>query len=167
MYTLNLIVIDIDRKNQSEFIGAVRDSGQYENSLFGRIHPTDKLLIWLFGIPMTSDSQYEMLWEILAEGADGYIFVIDCTQPAAFPEAARLIQIFRQYAPVPFVVAAHGFNTTTHSLKKLIEQLNLPVNTDIMPCIVSDPNSAKAVVQRAFQKILETDEGRILDSICC
>ena len=72
---------------------------------FGRITIDDDLVLYLFGTP--GQRRFEFMWEILSEGMLGFIVLLDSVRPETFREARDILDVFRSYAPVPYVVVAN------------------------------------------------------------
>jgi hypothetical protein len=180
--TIRFVVIDVEGKHESSLIRAARDSHdkptprrvrekqRYFQPLtaeqmhrhkgqFGEIAMDEHAQIWLFAAPTTSEPQDEAFREIYAEAADGFIFVVNCAQPETFAETKRLIQMFLQYVPVPYIVAANGLEASGLAPHTVRAELNLPDDIDLVSCTTSDPVSAFEVVQMAFTR-LESNAGQ-------
>ena len=72
---------------------------------FGRITVDQDLVLYLFGTP--GQRRFDFMWEILSEGMLGFIVLIDSVRAETFREAKHILEIFRSYAPTPYVVAAN------------------------------------------------------------
>jgi hypothetical protein len=174
--TIRFVVVDVEGKQQSELIRAARDNDdkltpgkrrdkqRYYQRLtaqqihrhegqFGEITMDESAQIWLFAAPTTSEPHDEAFREIYAEGADGYIFVVNCAQSETFPETKSLIQMFLEYAAVPYLVAANGLYASGQPPYDLHAELSLPDDIDLVPCNTSDPVSAFEVVEIAFKTL--------------
>ncbi|MDQ3981453.1 MAG: ATP/GTP-binding protein [Actinomycetota bacterium] len=69
---------------------------------FGRVSLPDGLSLFLFGTP--GQSRFEVMWEILSEGMIGFVLLVDASDPGSATDASALLEKFRTYADVPFVV---------------------------------------------------------------
>jgi len=72
---------------------------------FGRITVDESLVLYLFGTP--GQRRFDFMWEILSEGMLGFIVLLDSVRPETFREGRGILEAFRSYAPVPYVVAAN------------------------------------------------------------
>src|SRR4030042_783862 len=72
---------------------------------FGRITVDEDLVLYLFGTP--GQKRFDFMWEILSEGMLGFIVIVDSTRPESFREARSILEIFRAYAPTPYIVTAN------------------------------------------------------------
>lgn len=71
---------------------------------FGRISVGDDT-VHLFGTP--GQTRFSFMWEILASEMNGFIVLVDSTDPHSFPEAAELIRQFSGFVEVPYIVVAN------------------------------------------------------------
>jgi len=71
---------------------------------YGRI-TVGEHTVHLYGTP--GQTRFSFMWEILASEMQGFIVLVDSTDPHSFPEAAELIQQFSGYVEVPYVIAAN------------------------------------------------------------
>jgi uncharacterized protein len=121
---------------------------------FGRITIDDDLVLYLFGTP--GQRRFDFMWEILSEGMLGFIVVVDSVRPETFQEAKHILEVFRYYAPTPYIVAANkqDMNDAWHP-DDLRIALKIDPNVKIMPCVATDKESVKHVLLALLQTILE------------
>ncbi|MGQ9502488.1 MAG: GTP-binding protein [Anaerolineae bacterium] len=121
---------------------------------FGRITIEDDLVLYLFGTP--GQRRFDFMWEILSEGMLGFIVMVDSTRPETFREARYILQVFRSYAPTPYVVAA---NKQDLSEAWLPEDLRIALKVDpevkVIPCVATDKEQVKNVLLELLYTILE------------
>jgi small GTP-binding protein len=72
---------------------------------FGRITVDNDLVLYLFGTP--GQRRFDFMWEVLSEGMLGFIVLLDSVRPETFREAWGILDTFRSYALVPYIVAAN------------------------------------------------------------
>ncbi|MGD2166274.1 MAG: ATP/GTP-binding protein, partial [Anaerolineae bacterium] len=72
---------------------------------FGRITVDEDLVLYLFGTP--GQRRFDFMWEVLSEGMLGFIVLLDSVRAETFREARDILDTFRSYAPVPYIVAAN------------------------------------------------------------
>jgi len=105
---------------------------------FGRITFTDGLSLFLFGTP--GQRRFEMMWEILSEGMIGFIVLVHAGDPRSVEEAGHILDTFRRYADVPFVVGVTHLDEAEDDpnevLTRVKETLDLP---DDVTMVVCDP----------------------------
>src|SRR5512139_2916958 len=96
-------VVSTERKISSAAERAVKEATTVSMD-FGRITVDEDLVIYLFGTP--GQKRFDFMWEILAEDMLGFVVIVDSTLPETFREAKFILETFRRYAPVPYVIAA-------------------------------------------------------------
>jgi signal recognition particle receptor subunit beta len=87
------------------------------------------------------------MWEILSEGMLGFVVIIDSSRPETFREAKRILEVFRGYAPTPYVVSA---NKQDHedawSPEDLRIALKIDRNIKVLPLVATEKESVKKVL---------------------
>jgi signal recognition particle receptor subunit beta len=68
---------------------------------FGELH-LDGTVIHLYGTP--GQERFDFMWEILAEGACGYLILVPGDDPAALPKARKIMDVLASRLDVPFLV---------------------------------------------------------------
>ena len=100
------------------------------------------------------------MWEILSEGMLGFVVVLDSTRPETFREARHILDTFREYAPVPYVVAVNKQDIKdAWSPEDLRIALKIASDVKIVPCVAVERDSVKRVLLELLYSILETMEG--------
>jgi len=121
---------------------------------FGRITVDEELVLYLFGTP--GQKRFDFMWEILSEGMLGFVVLIDSARPETFREARRILEVFRGYAPTPYVVAA---NKQDHedawSPEDLRIALKIDRNIKVLHLVGTDKESVKNVLLELLYSILE------------
>jgi small GTP-binding protein len=121
---------------------------------FGRITVDDDLVLYLFGTP--GQRRFDFMWEILSEGMLGFIVLLDSVRPETFREARSILDTFRSYAPVPYVVAANKQDLgDAWGPEDLRIALRIPGDIKVLPCIATDRESVKNVLLELLYSILE------------
>lgn len=121
---------------------------------FGRITIDDDLVLYLFGTP--GQRRFEFMWEILSEGMLGFIVIVDSTRPETFREARLILDTFRSYAPVPYVVAANKQDLEdAWAPEDLRIALRIDPAVKVIPCVATDKESVKNVLLELLYSILE------------
>jgi signal recognition particle receptor subunit beta len=121
---------------------------------FGRITVDDDLVLYLFGTP--GQRRFDFMWEILSEGMLGFVVLLDSVRPETFREARSILDTFRSYAPVPYVVAANkqDFDDAWEP-EDLRIALRIPEEIKVLPCVATDRESVKTVLLELLYSILE------------
>jgi hypothetical protein len=119
---------------------------------FGRL-TAGRNVLHLFGTP--GQPRFEFMWEILAKEMHGFVILVDSTDKKSFAQAKRLIELFTENNPVPFVVAANK-----QDLKDALrpadvrKSLGLGANVPVLGCVSVDPDSVKSVLVQLTQMIV-------------
>ena len=103
---------------------------------FGRITFAQDLTLFLFGTP--GQRRFEVMWEILYEGMIGFILLVHAADERSVEEAAHILQTFREYADVPYVVGVTHLDETDKSEEEVFahvrEKLEVPETIGVMAC---------------------------------
>jgi small GTP-binding protein len=121
---------------------------------FGRITVDEDLVLYLFGTP--GQKRFDFMWEILSEGMLGFIVLIDSARPETFREARSILEIFRGYAPTPYVVAANKQDLPdAWEAEDLRIALKIDPKVKVVPCVARDKESVKSALLELLYSILE------------
>lgn len=124
---------------------------------FGRITIDEELVLYLFGTP--GQRRFDFMWEILAEGMLGFVVLLDSVRPETFREARSILDTFRSYAPVPYVVAANKQDLEdAWDPTDLRIALRIPNEIKMVPCVATDQESVKQVLLELLYSILSLME---------
>jgi signal recognition particle receptor subunit beta len=111
---------------------------------FGRITFASDLTLFLFGTP--GQRRFEVMWEILSEGMIGFILLVHAGDDRSIEEASHILDTFRQYADVPYVVGVTHLDEVDASeeetFAKVRKKLDLPETVELMAC---DPREREHV----------------------
>ena len=121
---------------------------------FGRITVDDDLVLYLFGTP--GQRRFDFMWEVLSEGMLGFVVLLDSVRPETFREARSILDTFRSYAPVPYVVAANkqDLEDAWHP-NDLRIALRIPDSIKMVPCVATERGSVKRTLLELLYSILE------------
>lgn len=121
---------------------------------FGRITIDDDLVLYLFGTP--GQRRFDFMWEILSEGMLGFVVVVDSARPETFREARHILQIFRSYAPTPYVVAANKQDMPdAWSPEDLRIALKIDPEVKFVSCVATEKEQVKDAILELLYSILE------------
>ena len=116
---------------------------------YGRVTLGDATL-HLHGTP--GQARFDFMWEILTKEMNGFVVVVDSTDPGSAAEARELIKIFTTAHAVPYVIAANKQDTAgALSVDKLRRELGISSNILIMPCVASRKTSVKQVLAQLVE----------------
>jgi signal recognition particle receptor subunit beta len=123
---------------------------------FGRITFGDGLSLFLFGTP--GQRRFEMMWEILSEGMIGFIVLVHAGDDRSIEEASHILDTFREYADVPYVVGVSHLDATEDedetAFAKVRETLELPDSVEIVPCDPRDREDVKSLMLYILFEVL-------------
>ena len=124
----------------------VTDEGRHQKAKttvamdFGRITFAEDLSLFLFGTP--GQRRFEVMWEILSEGMIGFILLVNAADPRSLEEGSHILDQFRQYADVPYVVGVTHLDDVKDDpadvIARVREVLEVPATTEVAAC---DPRS--------------------------
>jgi small GTP-binding protein len=123
---------------------------------FGKLTVKDDDLLaelYMFGTP--GQDRFDFMWDVLAEGMDGYILMVDLARGEdALREAAGILQHFREMSDAPFVVGANRAAGHPELSERLGQILRLDDAATVIPCEATDKESAKEVLLALLIKVL-------------
>ena len=136
-----------------------REAGSKEETTvamdFGRLTIDDDLVLYLFGTP--GQRRFDFMWRILSHGMLGFIVLLDSVRPETFREAQIILEAFRSYADVPFVVAANKQDLEdAWAPDDLRIALRIPSSVKVLPCVATNRASVTQVLLQLLFTILET-----------
>ena len=171
MQTLKIVVTGPFASGKTEFIQTIseievvatdraitRESERIKSQTtvamdFGRITIDEELILYLFGTP--GQRRFDFMWEILSEGMLGFVVMVDSTRPETFREARRILDTFRSYSPVPYIVAANKQDLEdAWPAEDLRIVLRVEPEIKFVPCIATDRESVKQVLLELLYAIL-------------
>ena len=144
--------VNTDRAISSEVERKVKESTtvalDYGKTKIGR-H-----IIHLFGTP--GQERFDFMRTILAQDMDGFIFLIDSTDPATLQRVAELLATFKEMSGAPYVLAANKTDQKGVSLAQIRQRLKLPKSQALLPCVATDKASVRVVVEQLIT-LIESD----------
>ncbi len=123
---------------------------------FGKLTVKDEDMLaelYMFGTP--GQDRFDFMWDVLAEGMDGYIVMTDLSRgEQSLDEAAAILEHFRGISEVPFIIAANRGASHPELLGRLHEIMRGGPDVTIVPCEAIDKESAKEVLLVLLIKVL-------------
>jgi hypothetical protein len=111
---------------------------------FGRVKIYETTL-HLFGTP--GQTRFNFMWEILSDEMDGFIVLVDSTDPLSFPEAAQLIEQFSGFLNVPYLVVSNKTDLEQSARLDDVRRGTQTGNTvTVMPCVATQKTSVRQVL---------------------
>jgi uncharacterized protein len=124
---------------------------------YGRVELDGKIL-HLNGTP--GQARFDFMWEILAREMNGFIVLVDSTDPPSFPEAADLIRLFSGFHEVPYLVVANKTDLPgAVSLAELRRRSDPDGDVTVMPCVATQKSSVRQVLLQIIELIDNSRNG--------
>lgn len=118
---------------------------------YGRVS-LDGRVLHLNGTP--GQSRFDFMWEILANEMNGFIVLVDSTEPASFPDSTDLIRLFSNFNEVPYLVVANKADLPDAvSLGQIRRETNIDDHVTIMPCDSTSKSSVRQVLLQMIELI--------------
>ena len=116
---------------------------------YGRVKIGDDTL-YLYGTP--GQPRFDFMWEILSEGYNAYIVLVDSTDPPSFPDAAEIINQFNAYGNVPHIVVANKTDLEGNaSLAEVRRGTKASSDITVMPCVALQKSSVRQVLLQVIE----------------
>jgi small GTP-binding protein len=160
--TLKIVVTGPFSAGKTEFIKAVSDievitterkltrdavPGKEETTValdYGRTKLSD-MIVQLFGTP--GQPRFDFMWEILAKEMDGFVVMVDSADPETFGTAKKLIEMFRGFENVPYIIAANKQDLDDAiSPQEMRSALGLEPKVKVAQCVATDPLVIKQIL---------------------
>lgn len=121
---------------------------------FGKLSLIDEDMIVelsLFGTP--GQQRFNFMWDVLAEGMDGYVVLVDLGRPESFEEASGIIAHFARISDAPFVIGANKGSGDPAQLEGVAESLGVP-GAHVVACDATDQDSARDTLLALLEAVL-------------
>lgn len=122
---------------------------------FGKLTLLDEDLaveLSLFGTP--GQDRFNFMWDVLAEGMDGYVVLVDLTRPETLDEGRAIVDHFRAMSSAPFVIGANKGTVEPGELDGVAERVAGDPDATVVACDASDQGSAKALLLVLLESVL-------------
>ncbi len=123
---------------------------------FGRITFAEDLSLFLFGTP--GQRRFEVMWEILSEGMIGFILLVNAADDRSLEESAHILEQFRHYADVPYVVGVSHMDESKLSkeeaFSKVKQALELPDHVLLVGCDPRERDDVKRLMLEILMGVL-------------
>ena len=118
---------------------------------YGRV-TLDGRVLHLNGTP--GQVRFDFMWEILASEMNGFIVLVDSTDPPSLPDANELIKLFSKFKRVPYLVVANKADMDgTASLSEIRREIDADDEITIMPCDSTSKSSVRQVLLQMIELI--------------
>lgn len=131
---------------------------------FGRITITPTLVLYLFGTP--GQTRFDFMWEILSEGMLGFVLMVDDRRPESYAEARDMLETFRNFDSVPFVVAVNKYDLADPrgAEKRVRAALDVDESVPVLAINALEKESVKETLLALLYTVLDRLEGRVRES---
>jgi uncharacterized protein len=110
---------------------------------FGRVQ-MDNDLLYLYGTP--GQVRFEFMWEILSQEMDGFLVLVDSTDPDTFEIAGQMMEIFSNYIAAPCIVVATKADLPGAARLDVVRR-GVGINdVTVMPCDATKKTSVRQVL---------------------
>ena len=150
-----------DLSTERPVSGGHRDATTTVAMDFGRITVGDDLALYLFGTP--GQERFEFMWDILAEGMLGFVFMYDASRADGVEEARRIQAAFAELAEVPHVVAVNKVGDgepVDRQLARIRQLLDLHEDVPVLACDARDRDQVKRALVALLQQVRDHVQGR-------
>lgn len=106
----------------------------------------------LYGVP--GQSRFSFMWDIVSDGMDGLVLLIDGTNPATWLEATEVGRHFEALRPTPVVVAVNRAAGDGRIVED-VRAATAVLDATYVPCDVTDGSSASAVLVELLLQVLD------------
>ena len=123
---------------------------------FGRLTFAGDLSLFLFGTP--GQRRFEVMWEILSEGMIGYVVLVNAADERSCAEAVHILETFRAYADVPYVVGVTHLDQAggrDEALARVAAELRVGPDVLVAECDPRDRGDVKELLLRILLEVLE------------
>jgi small GTP-binding protein len=117
---------------------------------YGNVKLAEDTRVHLMGTP--GQTRFDFMQDILTKVMDGFVFLVDATDPGRLDEAGRLLWDFREFN-MPYLVAVNKTDLHGLSLDEVRVQLNLPDQQRMVACVATNSQSTRQVIQKLVDLI--------------
>jgi signal recognition particle receptor subunit beta len=116
---------------------------------YGRVL-LDAHTLYLYGTP--GQARFDFMWEILSGEMDGFVVLVDSTDPPSFPDAAELISLFSGFVNVPYLIAATKTDLAGAArLPEIRRGTRAGGDITVMPCVATQKSSVRQVLLQVLE----------------
>jgi uncharacterized protein len=106
--------------------------------------------VHLYGTP--GQTRFSFMWETLAKDMNGFVVMVDATDPPSFPDAADLIEIFTGFVDVPYIIAANKMDLEgAVSVDEVREGTRVGNKVPIVECTALKKDSIRNVISEMLK----------------
>lgn len=123
---------------------------------FGKITVDGGVCLHLFGTP--GQQRFDVMWEILSEGMVAFILLVRADEATSLSEASSILETFRGFADVPFVVGVTHAEDVPGPREGTLEAVRHSLGVGhTVPVVICDPRSrddVKEILLSALMSVL-------------
>jgi small GTP-binding protein len=118
---------------------------------YGRV-TLDGYVMHLNGTP--GQIRFDFMWEILAHEMNGFILLVDSTDPLSFSDARDLIPVFHSFQFVPFLIAANKQDMQgAVGINQVRREIEAGPDVLVMPCVATQKTSVQQVLRQMISLV--------------
>jgi hypothetical protein len=106
----------------------------------------------LYGVP--GQTRFSFMWDIVADGMDGLVLLVDATAPATWAEAAEVGRHFQERCDPPMVVGVNRAALDERRVQDVRGALD-GLGAAVVGCDVTDHTSARTVLVELLLLVME------------
>ncbi|MDX6692086.1 MAG: uncharacterized protein QOG15_3543 [Solirubrobacteraceae bacterium] len=128
---------------------------------FGKLTLVDEDMLVelsLFGTP--GQQRFSFMWDVLAQGMDGYVVLVDLSRPETFDECASIIEYFAGISDAPFVIGANKEGPDESVLENLADTLGA-AGAPVIVCDATDHESARDLLLALLEAVLDAVDAQL------
>ena len=115
--------------------------------------------LYLYGTP--GQTRFDFMWEILSGEMDAFIVLADSTDPPSFPDVTSLIELFSEFAGVPYLVVANKTDFENAArLPEVRRGTGISSDVTIMPCVATQKSSVRQVLLQVVELLKKQNPAR-------
>lgn len=154
---VEIIVIGLNGSGKSSLLKSISQQTTAENDWFiGRLAVDENLYVHFLEPPLGPQFDYLMIRDVIAQNdVEGFIVVMDSTQPARFGESVSILQTVRAcHADTPVVVACtRPDGPDAWAAADIQLALGIEQHVPVLPVIATDFNSVREAVLQLLYKV--------------
>ncbi|GAB4510666.1 MAG: ATP/GTP-binding protein [Anaerolineae bacterium] len=111
---------------------------------YGRVTLGDDTL-YLHGTP--GQTRFDFMWEILSNEMNAFIVLVDSTDRPSFPDASNIIDQFKGYVNVPYILVANKSDLEDAAdPDEVREGAKVGADITVMACVATEKDSVREVL---------------------
>ncbi|MDD5747612.1 MAG: ATP/GTP-binding protein [Actinomycetota bacterium] len=126
---------------------------------YGRITLSDGDVIHLYGTP--GQERFDFMWRILSRGILGYVVLVDGSDPGAFAQVSKIIDVFSKMTDAPYVLCL-----TRADLRDCVSSeearrfIRASADVDILECNAKSREDVRDVIVSLLERVIESMEAK-------